>query len=72
MRWFRNVWFRLRATFTPGRMEQQMDEEMAFHMDMEAKKLMREGVSPADALHQARRRFGDPMREKERARGVWG
>ena len=72
MRWMSDVWFRLRATFAPGRMEQEMDEEMAFHMEMEARKLVWGGMTPEEAARQARRSFGGVMREKERARDAWG
>jgi putative ABC transport system permease protein len=72
MRWMSNIWFRLCATFTPGRMEREMDEEMAFHMEMEARKLVRGGLKPEEAARQARRNFGGPMREKERVRDAWG
>jgi len=53
-------------------MEREMEEEMAFHLELETRKLLREGVRPDEAAREARRRFGDPMREKERARGAWG
>jgi len=72
MRWISDVWFRLRATFAPGRMEREMDEEMDFHLEMEARKLVREGVPPEEAARRAGRDFGGVMREKERARDAWG
>ena len=72
MRWLSDVWFRLRAVFAPGRMEREMDEEMAFHLEMEAGKHVREGMSPDEAARRARRDFGGVMREKERARDAWG
>ena len=37
--------FRLRATLLPGRMEKAMREEMAFHMEMEAEKLVAERMA---------------------------
>jgi len=72
MRWISNLWFRLRATFSPRRMERDMEEEMAFHMEMEMKKLVRDGVPPGRARREALRNFGDPLRQKERARDAWG
>ena len=72
MRWISDVWFRLRAVFAPGRMEREMDEEMAFHLEMEARKHVREGMTPEEAALRAHTDFGGVMREKERARDAWG
>jgi putative ABC transport system permease protein len=72
MRWISEIVFRLRATLFPGRMEREMEEEMAFHLEMEARKLLQRGMTPEDAMKQARRNFGEPMRHKERTRESWG
>ena len=72
MRWMSDTWFRLRAIFAPGRMEREMDEEMAFHLEMEARKHVREGMTPEEAALRAHTDFGGVMREKERARDAWG
>ncbi len=64
--------FRLRATLFPGRMEEAMEEEMAFHMEMEARKLMAKGMGPKEAFRKARRDFGEPEYHKEKARESWG
>ncbi len=72
MRWVSNIRFRIRAILRPDRMEKEMDEEMAFHLDMEVRKLMREGLDPAHAHREALRNFGEPMQQRERARDSWG
>jgi predicted permease len=72
MRWFSKWIFRLRATLLPGLMEQEMDEEMAFHMEMEAQRLMERGVGEEEALRQARHTFGEPVYYKEKTRESWG
>ncbi|MFC1660382.1 ADOP family duplicated permease [Gemmatimonadota bacterium] len=72
MRWISNLVFRLRATLAPGKMERDLSDEMAFHLEMEGRKLVAQGMSPAEAQRQARRTFGEPLREKERARESWG
>jgi putative ABC transport system permease protein len=64
--------FRLRALLGRRSLEQQIDREFAFHVQMEAEKLEREGWSPERALPEARRRFGSDTRERERARDSWG
>ena len=72
MRWISNVWFRIRAVFAPKKMEAELREEMAFHLEMEAKKLMAQGLSPEAAHRQAWKNFGEPLRQKEKARDSWG
>ncbi len=72
MRFFSRLFFRLRAVLFPSRLEEAMKEEMAFHMEMEAKKLMDSGVPPDEAVRKARRDFGEPEYHKEKARESWG
>jgi len=72
MRWLNDVVFRLKALFAPGKMERELEEEMAFHLEMEARKHLREGMSEAEAARRARRDFGGVARQKERAREAWG
>jgi len=72
MRWLSNILFRLKAVFAPKRMEDELDEEMAFHIDMEIKKLMAQGLDPVKARFEAERNFGEPLRQVERARDSWG
>lgn len=64
--------FRVRAAFSSRHLEEAMKEEMAFHIEMEAKKLMERGMAPAEALRRARRDFGEPEYHKEKARESWG
>lgn len=72
MRWITNLAFRLRATLVTGKMERELDDEMAFHIEMEARKLMERGMAEEEAWRQARRNFGPMLRNKESARQAWG
>jgi putative ABC transport system permease protein len=72
MRWIANLAFRLRATMAPGKMERELDDEMAFHIEMEARKLEERGMTEEEAWRQARRNFGPMLRNKESAREAWG
>ncbi|MDX1394594.1 MAG: ABC transporter permease [Gemmatimonadota bacterium] len=72
MRWLNRLWFRIRALFTSGRMSRELDAEMAFHLEMETEKLVRAGLDPDDAAARARRAFGSPRRQRDRARWEWG
>ena len=64
--------FRLRAFFGRRSLEQQIDGEFAFHVQMQAEKLESEGWSAEAAVAEARRRFGSETRERQRARDSWG
>ena len=72
MRWLTDVGFRLRAVFARRAMERELDEELSFHLEMEAAKLEREGVPPREAIRRARLAFGGQERFRERARESWG
>ena len=72
MRVVKDVWFRLKATFARRAMERQLDEEIRFHLEMEERKLVDEGMSPREAHRLARVRFGGEERFRERARESWG
>ena len=72
MRWLTNLRFRLGAIFSRGRMQTELEEEIAFHIEMEAKKHEAEGMSPEEALRHARIKFGGEDRFKEKARESWG
>lgn len=54
-----------------SRFDDELRDEMQFHIDMRASELETSGVSHRDALAQARREFGSPMRLAEETRRVW-
>lgn len=72
MRWFKEARFRLTALFRRGEMKQQLDDEIDFHLEMEARKYEQEGMDPAEARRLARVRFGGEERFREQARDSWG
>ena len=53
-------------------MEQEMDEEMRFHLEMEARRLEQSGLSRSEARRQAARDFGGVERHKEGVRDERG
>jgi predicted permease len=59
---------RLRAFAFPSSAERRMEEEFAFHVEMEANRLEDEGVPPDDARRQALARFGGTTRYREEMR----
>src|SRR5690349_20497405 len=54
----RDLRLRARALFSPNRAERDLDDELQFHIEREARKLIDDGMSPADARMKARARFG--------------
>jgi predicted permease len=53
------------------RMHLEMAEELEFHQEMLRAKLLREGVTEAEAEMATRRRFGNAGRWQERLRELW-
>jgi predicted permease len=49
---------RARAIFRPNRVEQELDDELSFHIEKETQKLIEQGLDPIDARFKARARFG--------------
>ena len=72
MRWMTDLRFRLRALFARDGMERDLQEEFAFHVEMEARKLEAAGMAPSEARRTARLNFGGEERFKEKARESWG
>ncbi len=75
MRWVYAARSRLRLLLFREEVEQRMDEEFRFHLDMETERLVREaGVDPREARRRARAAFGGVEAHKEAVRdgrGGW-
>ena len=65
---FHDLKLRVRALLRPNRVEQELDEELGFHVEREARKLIDEGMAPAEARTQAKARFGSPALAADRCR----
>ena len=72
MRIVNDLVYRVRALIGRGRMERELDEEVGFHLEMQARQLVEQGWAPDAAAAEARRRFGLVPRETQRARDSWG
>jgi predicted permease len=59
------VFRRLLSVVTWGAQDDDMDQEMAFHVDAITREYVRAGMSDADAARAARKRFGSTVRHKE-------
>ena len=59
------VWYRLQALLRKRAVARDVDNELAFHLDMETERLMASGVARSEAQARARREFGDSTRVRE-------
>ena len=64
--------FRLRALSRRDEVEQELNEELALHLELETEKLVRRGLSEAEAARQARLSFGGVDRIAEATRDARG
>jgi hypothetical protein len=65
MSWPRVFVARLRGLLFKGRVEEELDDEIRFHLEMQAEDNQRAGMNPAEARRSAMLRFGgiEPMKE---------
>lgn len=61
---------RLIALFTWHSRDDDMQQEMAFHVDALAREYVRAGMAEDEAQREARRRFGSVLRHKERGHDI--
>jgi len=69
--WLTTISLRLKALWKRRQLEQDLDDELDFHLSMRAQRLAGEGVAPAEAQAQARRRLGNPGLLRETCRELW-
>jgi putative ABC transport system permease protein len=70
MDWVRGLWGAGRSAARGESYERELEEEIRFHLEMEAQRLEREeGMTPPEARRRAARLFGRVERSKEAVRG---
>jgi predicted permease len=73
MAWLNHLWRRAGALLHKEQMDREMDEELRFHVEMEAEELVRtRGLSPGEARRQAMLAFGGMERVREEGRDARG
>src|SRR5215469_5752427 len=63
---------RLRALFFKSKLEEELDEEVRFHLEREIEENIVRGMTPEEARYTALRSFGGIERVKEESRDVRG
>jgi predicted permease len=71
MRRLGELYRRLLALVRRGRLERDLDDEIAFHMAMREAEHLRSGLTPREAELGARRQFGNPTALREQTRDAW-
>jgi len=62
------LWNRIAALWRGASVEREMEQEFGFHLEMETRKLVAQGLSPGDAARTARARFGSGASARQAAR----
>ncbi len=70
MRWTRTIRLRLRSVFLRDRVEQDLDEELRYHLDREIAQSIGGGMTEKDARRAARRSIADIEQRKEECRDM--
>lgn len=58
MSWIRRLWFRMRRSSDVERTARDIEDELRFHVDMEVRDLLQQGVEPHEARRRALASFG--------------
>jgi predicted permease len=72
MRWIYKLPLRLRSLFRKTRVEQELSEEMQFHLEKLIEENIAKGMTPEEARYAALREFGGVEQLKEECRDSWG
>jgi putative ABC transport system permease protein len=71
MRWWHELKYLIRK-LNRRRAEQEAEEEIQTHLEIETLEKIEAGLSPEEALSSARRVFGSVVLAKEESRAMWG
>ncbi len=69
--WSHTVPLRVRSLFRRRRVDQELDEELEFHVEHRTEALVRDGLSPAQARDAALRELGSLTRVREDCQDTW-
>ncbi len=68
--WFYTVPLRLRSLFRRAQVEQELEEELRYHLDRQTKELIAKGLTPTEARYAALRALGGIEQRKEECRDM--
>ncbi|GAB5561609.1 MAG: ABC transporter permease [Synoicihabitans sp.] len=67
-----NLFTKLGRLFGRRRFEDELDEEMRFHLEQSIERNIERGMSPVEARREAMKEFGGVEQAKEESRDAWG
>src|SRR3982751_5295401 len=68
---FSRLWRKLCFILRRQRFDNELSEEMRFHLDMKLQNNLENGMSPQEARSDPMRRFGNMTRMQEKSREIW-
>src|SRR5215510_8314629 len=68
--WFYTIPLRLRSIFRRRQVEQELDEELRYHIDRQIEELIAKGLTPVEARYAALRALGGIEQRKEECRDM--
>src|SRR5215813_10318597 len=68
--WFYTIPLRLRSIFRRRQVEQELDEELRYHIDRQIEENIAKGMTPEEARYAAMRAIGGVERRKEECRDM--
>src|SRR5437899_2477675 len=69
--WFHQTWLRLKALICRRQLDQDLEDELQFHLAMREEKRQAQGLSPTEARTETRRAFGNVGLLEEACRDLW-
>jgi len=72
MRWIYKLPLRLRSLFRKSRAEQDLSDELRFHLEKLTEEYVAKGIAPQEARYAALRALGGVEQIKEEYRDMWG
>jgi putative ABC transport system permease protein len=69
-RWFYTLPLRLRSVFRRGQVEQELDEELRFHLEQQIEENLARGMTVTEARHASLRAMGGIEQQKEMCRDM--
>src|SRR5690242_18025034 len=72
MRWIYKLPLRLRSLFRKQRVENELNDELRFHLEKLIEEIIAKGMSAEEARYAALREFGGIEQMKEECRDSWG
>ena len=64
-----DLYIRFRSLFRRTKVDEELYDELRFHLERQTEKYLRAGIDPEQARHQARMEFGGLAQVQEKCRG---